>query len=357
MIDPNKYAGAGDNAGWLAMMDAFREVDQKWDAIEAAGREGDALAAAEAARRARDAQLAAEHKKGVQEGRDSQIPYVRAGAAAAMGHELEARAWQSMALSLAASAKARDLTKTPTPKALSAESLQAVHSVERWRTLASLIVAKSDGGAIPLDPDNAGGVSFFGVKWVRPDGTGAEPTTDVVGDIERRRPGMMKYLSSSGWDALRELVESGMVPSDMPDRVTARAKQVRGDFEAELAALRARPAALRAEIAELEVALPTAAAEVDRLSVRNVKPLLRGKDEWAQKERVREAALAAAAARKQEIESRLAAAKEDLVKADKAGAERIARIERDLSLDVPEVTAIARAVNVPIPDIVLGMGE
>ena len=38
-----------------------------------------------------------------------------------------------------------------------------------------------------------------------------------------------------------------------------------------------------------------------------------------------------------------------------AAKERVARIDRDLSLNVPEIAAIARAVNVPIPEIALRM--
>ena len=83
-----------------------------------------------------------------------------------------------------------------------------------------------------------------------------------------------------------------------------RAKEVRASLQAKREGLLARPAALKAQVAALKSESVLAQADIQSLT---------------------------------------------------AAKERVARIDRDLSLNVPEIAAIARAVNVPIPEIALRM--
>lgn len=297
------------------------------------------------------------------------MPRARAATASSMSHELSYRAWRAVAEALvraatgagghqeadavaAAGPEKRLVSAVSLPvataevaardpkarAALTVENVGRLAAVEQWRQMARAIM----GDYAPAEGDE-GKISYFVVSSIRQDGTDAKPVTDLVGDFERRQPGMMADIAKIGQDALRELQKAGLAPADMELRLDAAAQTLRDMREKDLADLQASRARAVEYRDALQAQLDQHKARIADLDRDPGKPPMFGRGKWEDANQRRMQDLAAAKQAKAEAELKLDKLGESL----RDSAATLERIERDLRLGVPEVAAIALAGVVP----------
>lgn len=354
-----------------------KEIEASWERAYKKSEANlvDALAKNRALLKRAENEVIKAHNRGLAE----HAPYLRAGFASSMSHELNYRAWRAVAESLAtanaggSTIRKKVVAQSTTPGKLSGESmsmavleyaaqvpeykpavnptnLRRLARVERWRLLAQALV-----GQYEPHPDDVeeGTVSFFKVRTIRNDGTDARPVVDIVEDFERRRPGLMANIAQSGHQALRELKKVGLLPDNAEALLLDASSSMRTEFEGHLANLRAaleqaeqsRKLAddaintLHVKIEELTKAAATDIGERPKMSIFGGAEKIRRWDEAAEKKRLAAEELAEQNRAREEAEKVRGA----LDKHIKAVTENITKIERDLTLGVPEFAAIAYA--------------
>ncbi len=323
-----------------------------------------------------------------EEGRLSVIPYAQAGNAAAMGHELNYRAWRAVAEALGRAAAGGETTmqraikksRSGWPVVLTGESmsmavvehvatqeqargaltpvnLRRLARVERWRLMASALMNNYQ-----QHPDDVeeGAQSYFVNESIKSDGSSARPVTDLVADFERRKPGMMAGIARAGHQALRELKQIGLLPEDAEDRLKLAAKSLREEGEKSLVDLNQVLASLaetrkahEVQVAECTVQVNAQANLVDLVIGDRPKKTLFGGDAEQKKWDALYASKFKAAEELpalKRVQAEMLQMRADIDKKVRDVTEEIAKIERDFRLNVPEINAIAiagDAMNLP----------
>ncbi|NNM65701.1 MAG: hypothetical protein HKL99_14050 [Burkholderiales bacterium] len=351
----------------LAEPPAYGMGRDRYAAAEEARLQREHEAEMAALRRRTDMVVQEKLRQSYNNGRNYELEFSRAAHSVAMGHELSYRAWRFVAEALVKAANGGggrleasvgpdasassaiaptplgtvdSVVKNPRARAsLTVENVQQLAAVEEWRQLARALMGEYTPAAGDEDK-----VSYFRVSSVRQDGTGAEPVSDLVGDFERRRPGMLAGIVSSGVDALRELQRAGLAPSDMDLRLGAAEDVLREAQEGKLNDLRAAQEKARSYRASIEDGLNAAKARLAQMSRDPGKPPLFGRAKWDEANQQRLRDLAAAQQEKAGLEAKLSALDGNLRDSGVA----VERMERDLRLGVPGIMAIAVAAEIPL---------